>query len=366
MIPFFNYAELYNQNKSEYLKIIEDVCSRGAFILQSDLEEFEKNSAKFINVKHCIGVANGTDALWLGLKAAGVKPNDEIIIPSHTYIASAAAVHFVGAKPVLAECGDDNMLDVEDIEKRITKKTIGIMPVQINGRCCNMEEIEHIAKKNGIQVFEDSAQAFGSKFDKKYAGTFGLFGTFSFYPAKLLGCFGDGGALVTNDDDLAKKVKLLRDHGRNTSGEVVDWGFNSRLDNLQAAILNYKLKTYENDINRRREIAQMYDEGLRNIKSLYLPPPPSENSKYFDVYQNYELRAKNRDQLQNYLKREGIMTIIQWAGSPVHSFRDLGFKEVHLPKTDKFFEECLMLPMNMTLTNENVDEIISKIKNFYS
>ena len=165
---------------------------------------------------------------------------------------------------------------------------------------------------------------------------------------------------------MAKKVKLLRDHGRNTSGEVVDWGFNSRLDNLQAAILNYKLKTYENDINRRREIAQMYDEGLRNIKSLYLPPPPSENSKYFDVYQNYELRAKNRDQLQNYLKREGIMTIIQWAGSPVHSFRDLGFKEVHLPKTDKFFEECLMLPMNMTLTNENVDEIISKIKNFYS
>ena len=142
MIPFFNYSELFRQNQSEYLRIFEEVCSRGAFILQSDLDEFEINAAKFINVKHFIGVANGTDAIWLGLKAAGITEGDEVILPSHTYIASPAALHFVGAKPILAECGDDNMIDINDIEHRITDKTRGIMPVQVNGRCCNMNAIQ--------------------------------------------------------------------------------------------------------------------------------------------------------------------------------------------------------------------------------
>ena len=364
MIPFFNYSELFKKNQSEYLKIIEEVCSRGAFILQSDLEEFEKNAAKFINVKHFIGVANGTDAIWLGLKAAGIGKGDEIILPSHTYVASPAALHFVGATPVLTECGDDNMIDINDIEHRINEKTKAIMPVQINGRCCDMEAIYKIASKHNLKIFEDSAQAFGAKYNDKFAGTFGLFGTFSFYPAKLLGCFGDGGALVTNDNNLAEKVRLLRDHGRNQSGDVVEWGFNSRLDNLQAAILNFKLKSYPNDITRRRDIAMQYNEGLKGIKELMLPPPPTQKP-YFDVYQNYELRAEKRNELKIYLESEGIKTIIQWAGSPVHSFDKLGFKDISLPKTDSFFNKCLMLPINMTLSNDDVNKIIVKINKFY-
>lgn len=365
IIPFFNYPALFKQNENEYMSLINEVCSRGAFILQADLEEFEKNAAKFINVKHFIGVANGTDAIWLGLKAAGIGLDDEVILPSHTYIASPAALRFVGARPVLTECADDNMMDVDDIEHRITNKTKAIMPVQINGRCCDMNAINKIAIKHNLQVFEDSAQAFGAKFDNQYAGTFGLFGTFSFYPAKLLGCFGDGGALVTNNDKLAKKVRLLRDHGRNDNGDVIEWGFNSRLDNLQAAILNHKLKSFSDDIQRRRDIAKMYNEGLSSIKELHLPPPPNNSMKYFDVYQNYELRAKRRNELKLYLEEEGIKTIVQWAGSPVHSFDSLGYKNISLPKTDLFFEECLMLPLNMTLSNEDIDQIIFKIQKFY-
>ena len=214
-IPFFPYSKLYSLDREAYLDTFDNVCSRGAFILQKDLEDFERSICEFTGSKYCYGVANGTDALILGLKAAGIGANDEVILPSHTYIASAAAVHLVGAKPILAECGDDGMLDVGDIEHRITEKTKAIMPVHINGRTCNMHQILSIANKYNLLVVEDAAQALGSKFDNKCAGTFGLFGTISLYPAKLLGCFGDGGLILTNDDDFAKKLFLLRDHGRN-------------------------------------------------------------------------------------------------------------------------------------------------------
>ena len=205
MIPFFNYQALYNKDKKNILKVFDSVCSKGAFILQDELKQFEKNAAKFIKAKYLIGVANGTDALILGLKAAGIKKGDEIIIPSHTYIATAAAIKLVGATPILTECKDDSMMDENDIEHRITKKTKAIMAVQLNGRCCTMDKIIKIANKYKILMFEDAAQGFGAKFKNKYAGNFGLFGTISFYPAKLIGCFGDGGAVVTNNKAFAKK-----------------------------------------------------------------------------------------------------------------------------------------------------------------
>ncbi len=364
-IPFFNYKDIFKNNESEFIQVYKDVCSRGAFILQSDLTDFEKNAAKYLNVDNFIGVANGTDAIWLGLKALGIGKSDEIIMPSHTYIASAAAAHFVGAVPILAECGSDNMLDPDDIEKRITKKTKAIMAVQINGRCCDMDKLIKISQKYNLFLIEDAAQAFGAKFNDKNAGTFGEFGTFSFYPAKLLGCFGDGGAVVTNNNKLAHKLRLLRDHGRNDEGEVIEWGFNSRLDNLQAAILNKKLEKFDIDISRRREIALRYDSQLGMLEDIKLPPSPKNNHKYFDVFQNYEIVAKERDRLKQFLEDEGIKTIIQWAGKPVHGFRELGFQNINLPKTDIFFQNCLMLPMNVTISNDDVDYISSKIKLFY-
>ena len=364
-IPFFPYPELFNGQEAKLLDVIREVCSRGAYILQKDCLELEQALARYTGSRHAFGVANGTDALLIGLKAVGIRQGDEVILPSHTYIATAAAVHWAGATPVLAECGSDHMLDPHDIEHRITERTRAIMPVQLNGRTCDMDLIQAIADKHSLLVVEDAAQALGSRFNGRCAGTFGAFGTFSFYPAKLLGCFGDGGAIVTNDDAVAQQIGLLRDHGRDEAGRVVAWGFNSRLDNLQAAILNHKFRTFPDDIARRRNIASIYQRRLGALPQLILPPAPEADPRHHDVYQNYELQALDRDLLRDYLLSRGIRTLIQWAGTPVHKFAELGFKQ-QLPKTEAFFQRCLLLPMNTALLDEDVDFICGAIEDFYT
>src|SRR3989339_359234 len=199
-IPFFNYPALFKSQEKEIMASLHDVLSRGAYIMQKDLSQFEENIKKFLDVKHVFGVADGTNALILALCAAGIGQGDEVILSSHTYIATAASVHFVGAVPVLVECGQDHMIDPDSVKKAITDKTKAIMPTQVNGRTCDMDALQKIADQHRLVVIEDAAQAIGSRFKGRAAGTFGLAGTFSFYPAKLLGCFGDGGAVVTNDD----------------------------------------------------------------------------------------------------------------------------------------------------------------------
>lgn len=363
-IPFFPYSQLFLSQEEELLDVMSDVCRRGAYILQKDCRDFEAHLVEFTGAKHALGVANGTDAIIIGLKAAGIGPGDEVILPSHTYIATAAAVHWVGATPVLAECGPDHMLDPDDARKRITSRTRAIMPVQVNGRTCDMDSIQSLAGEHGLSVCEDAAQALGSRFKSRSAGTFGVFGTISFYPAKLLGCFGDGGAILTNDDEMAERMSLLRDHGRNRDGRVVAWGLNSRLDNLQAAVLDFKLKSFPRDIERRRTIAAMYQAGLGDLDPLSLPPAPDADPRHFDVYQNYEIQADRRNELKTYLGERGIGTIIQWAGTPVHQFKELGFT-VDLPRTDAFFERCLMLPMNTALTDHDVGYVIEAVRAFY-
>jgi len=240
------------------------------------------------------------------------------------------------------------------------------MPTQLNGRTCDMDALQAIADEYGLIIIEDAAQALFSKFNGKCAGTFGLAGTFSFYPAKVLGCFGDGGAVVTNDDGIAERVALFRDHGRNEDGVVVTWGTNSRLDNIQAAILNMKLKTFKKDIERRREIASIYDRALREIDDLILPPAPDADEKHYDVYQNYELESGHRDELKSFLAERGIGTIIQWDGKAVHQFKGLGFDHVHLPVVDKMTSRFLMLPMHTALTDEDVEYVCDCVKDFYS
>ncbi len=364
-IPFFNYPSLFKAQEKEIMDTLQDVLSRGAFILQKDLEEFEDNCKRFLGVKHVFGVADGTNALILALRAADIGLGDEVIMPSHTYIATAASIHFVGATPVLVECGPDHMIDPIDVERAITDKTQAIMPVQLNGRTCDMDTLQTIANHHGLLIIEDAAQALGSRFNGKCAGTFGLAGTFSFYPAKLLGCFGDGGAVVTNDDRIGKKIGLLRDHGRNEDGEVVAWGINSRLDNMQAAILNLKLKRFDKEIIRRREIASMYHEALMDIDDLALPPAPDEDERHFDVYQNYELESGQRGKLKNYLAEKGIGTIIQWDGKAVHQFKGLGLDDIKLPITEKMTNRFLMLPMHTALSDEDVEYICDCIIAFY-
>ena len=365
-IPFFNYPALFKMQDKEIMACLHDVLSRGAYILQKDLSQFEENIKKFLDVKHVFGVADGTNALILALRAAGIGQGDEVILSSHTYIATAASVHFVGAMPVLVECGQAHMIDPESVKQAITDKTKAIMPTQLNGRTCDMGALQNIADQHRLVIIEDAAQALGSRFKGRAAGTFGLAGTFSFYPAKLLGCFGDGGAVVTNDDDMARKLALLRDHGRNEEGEVVAWGTNSRLDNMQAAVLDLKLKTFPDDIARRRTIAAMYQNRLSELNQLILPPGPSEDGVHFDVFQNYELEADNRDALKQYLAEHGVGTIIQWAGKAVHQFNGLGFDHVRLPVVEKMTSRFLMLPMHTALTDEEVNYICDRIVDFYT
>jgi dTDP-4-amino-4,6-dideoxygalactose transaminase len=228
-----------------------------------------------------------------------------------------------------------------------------------------MDAIQAIADKHGLLIIEDAAQALGSKFKDRCAGTFGAAACISFYPAKTLGCLGDGGCVITNDDDVCDKLRMLRDHGRDQSGEVRMWGLNSRLDNLQAAILNHKLTHYDAAIARRREIARLYDEQLRELPQLLLPPAPASDSRHFDIFQNYELEAEDRDRLQAYLKEKGVGTLIQWGGKAVHQFRGLGFSQ-SLPRTEQLFEKFLMLPMNTSLTDADVSYVCDCMHRFYA
>ncbi len=363
-VPFFNYPEMLGESKQEVLDAISNVIDRGAYILQKDLTEFEESLKSYLNVKHAIGVADGTNALLLALRAAGIGEGDEVIMASHTYVATAGAVHYVGAKPVLVDCGPDHMIDPAQIEPAISARTKVIMPTQLNGRTADMDKIAAIADKHGLRIIEDAAQALGSKFKDQYAGTFGTAGTFSFYPAKLLGCLGDGGAVVTNDDFIGEQVRLLRDHGRDDSGEFVSWGTNSRLDNIQAAVLNVRLKSFDRDLLRRREIASLYQQGLCEIENLHLPPAPSRGDHY-DVYQNYEIECAERQELLAYLSERNIRCIVQWGGKPVHQLAALDLGPSSLPYTDEMFKKCMLLPMNTTLSNDDVEYVIATIRSFY-
>jgi dTDP-4-amino-4,6-dideoxygalactose transaminase len=333
--------------------------------MQQDLEEFENALAKYTGSKYAVGVANATDGLQIGLMAGGLKKGGEVIISSHTMIATASAIHFAGGVPVPVDCGKDLMIDLSSAAKEINSNTVAIMPTQLNGRTCNMDEIIKFAKKHKLCIYEDAAQALGSKFKDRKAGTFGISSAISLYPAKILGCLGDGGAILTDDKDVYERTMLLRDHGRDPdSGEVVSWGFNSRLDNIQAAFLNYFFSKYDEVILRRRYLAKLYDEGLKELDEIYLPEPPNDGH-HFDVFQNYEVQVKDRNKLKEFLSENGIGTLIQWGGKAIHQFKGIGIDK-HLPITDKIFSEILMLPLNLFITEDDVKYVIENIKNFYS
>lgn len=363
-VPFFNYPYLYGSDSDNLHKIISDVCKRGAFILQRENEEFERSLAQYTGAKFALGVSDGTEAITIALNAAGLKPGDEVIFCSHTFIATASAIHYAGGMPVPVECGSDRLIDPRSAEAAITSKTRAIVPTQLNGRVCDMDALISIAEKYNLFIVEDAAQALGAKYKDRSAGTFGAAGTISFYPAKSLGCFGDGGAILTNDTKMYQKMKLLRDHGRDENGEIVVWGYNARLDNLQAAILDYKLKSFPRVIDRRRQLAARYHRNLNQLAQVTLPPTSYDDGVHFDTYQNYEIDADRRDELQLYLKEKGVGTIKQWGGKAVHQFSKLGFN-ISLPFTERFFTRCMMLPLNMSLSDDDIDYVSECIHNFY-
>ena len=363
-VPFFNYPKIFSEDETQIREIVSDVIRRGAFILQQDLVDFENAVAQYVGAKYCVGVGNATDGLWMLCRATGLKEGDEAVFCSHTMIATASGIYFTGANPVPCEVGSDREMDVESAEKMLTPRTKAIVPTQLNGRCCNMDAVLDLCNRKGLMLIEDSAQALGAKYKGRCAGLFGRGGIISFYPAKTLGAMGDGGCVITDDEEIYRKVAMYRDFGRNAKLEAEEWCLNSRLDNLHAAILNFRFKKYDSWIARRRELASMYHFHLAGIPQLTLPPAPDSDPSYFDIFQNYEIEAQRRDDLVAFLRKKEIGTLIQWGGTPVHKMSKLGFTE-SLPYTERFFEHCVMLPMNHVLTNEEVLYVCEKIKEFY-
>lgn len=368
-VPFFDWKALYEERADDYLRIIHETASAGGFILQAAVDQFESRLAEYLGARHAVGVSDCTNAMLLGLRAAGLHPGDEVIVPAHSFIAAAQAIHFAGGVPVPVEVGaNDGLIDPEAVRAAISVRSRAIMPVHVNGRVSAMDALLEIADEHGLEVYEDAAQALGATFDGRAAGTFGCWGAFSFYPSKTLGCFGDGGALVTNDDEVAATVRAMRNHGagagKSISPDCAIWGTNARLDNIQAAILAWKLGWYGEAIRRRRAIAARYNDAFDDIAELQLPPAPASDERHFDVFQNYEVRCERRDELRAHLTRRNIGTIVQWGGTPLHHFRELGFVQ-QLPGTDRYFRTCLLLPISHLLADEQVDAVIDAVVDFF-
>jgi len=371
-VPFVNYPLQYKKIKKEIDRAIFGCLKRGDLIFRKDTEEFEKNFAKFIGAEYGISCDSCTGAMFLSLFATGIGRGDEVITVSHTYVATIDVIWHCGAKPILIDVGDDMEMDVDLIEKAITSRTKAILPVHLDGRMCNMDKIMRIAKKYNLIVIEDAAQAIGAKFKGRPAGSFGTTGCVSFYPAKILGSFGDGGMVCTSDKNLAQKLYLLRDHGEKPSylrtpadrDKIAFFGFNSLLDNIQAAVLNVRLRYLPAWIKRRREIADIYNKGLKFIKEVQLPVPPSKAGPYYDVYQNYVIRVKNRDTLRKYLTEKGIETLAKWI-IPNHLQSGLKLTNFKLPVTEQISKEVISLPIYPELANREVKYVIDCIRKFY-
>lgn len=367
-VPFVNPQKQYREHRQEFLKKIDEVFSRGDLILRGDLEEFEKKIAGMVGTKYAVGVNSGTDALSLSMEAAGVKKGNEVITVAHTFMSSISAVYHQGAKTVLIDVGEDFNMNPDLIEKAITKKTVALLPVHLNGRLCDMDKIGAIAMKHKLMVIEDAAQALGAKLKTKKgnwkaAGSFGLAGCFSMYPFKILGAFGDAGIVTTNNSEIAKKVRLLRYNGEDRiTRKFYFHGYTALLDNMQAGLLNVKLKYFPKWIERRREIANLYEQGLSDIQ---VKLPHFSDPRFFDVYQNYVIRAKNRDELSDYLNKKGVETIISWS-EPMYKQPVMQPNNIFLQETEKICREVLSLPMFPELTNSQVEYVINKIKEFYA
>ena len=371
--PFVDYPLQYKLIKDEIDEALLGCISRGDLIYRKDLVDFENEFAKFQDSKHGIGTGSCTNAMFISLKAAGIKSGDEVITVSHTYVATIDVIVHCGAKPVLIDIGPDYNMDVSQLESVLTENTRGILPVHLNGRVCDMDEITKFTQDNNLIIIEDAAQACGAKYHNKASGSFGLTGCFSFYPSKVLGWPGDGGIAITNDESIARKLYLLRDHGElpgylkkpeEKKEKIIHlYGYNTILDNIAAAVLNVKMKYLPKWIERRREIAKIYDEGLSDIKELKLPPPP-ENNKHYDVYQNYVIRSNKRNKLYEYLEANGVECLISWE-IPNHKQKALNLNHYKLPMTEQISNEVISLPMFPELNDEQIEYVIKVINGFY-
>lgn len=336
-VPFVDFKKSFQDVKDEVMPEIERVLTNGDLILRDDVKRFEDTLAKYVGTKYAVGLNSGTDALFLALKAMGIGKGDEVITSGYTFWATVEAIINVGATPVLADIGKDLLIDTKDLLGKITNKTKVIIPVHIGGAVCDMTSIMEIARKKKLRVIEDTAQALGA-----YKPV-GDIQTYSFYPAKVLGGYGDGGAITTNNAKYAEQIRILRDHGRKTKHKTVCVGYNSRLDNLQAAILNVRIKHIGEFIKRRNEIAKMYREGLIGI-----------NCPESVTYQEFNIQTSKRNKLYDFLAKNGIETLKG----------DYKFPMKQPKRTLIANGSVLRLPIFPTLTDEQIEYIISTINTF--
>ncbi len=359
-VPFVDLQAQYRSIKSEIDQAIAGVLRDAAFIGGKYVESFERDFAAYVGAGHCIGVANGTDALFIALKALGIGPGDEVITVANSFIATSEAVTAAGAQVVFVDCDSGTYtIDIAGIERAITKRTRAIIPVHLYGQMADMEPLQALAKKHGLRIIEDAAQAHGARYHDRAAGTFGDCACFSFYPGKNLGAYGDGGAIVTGDGVLAKKIRMFSNHGRTEKYNHEFEGINSRLDGIQAAILDVKLKHVERWTERRRAVAGTYDAGLKGFVGTPAVAPACRH-----VYHLYVVRVKHRERVIAFLKERGIATGIHY---PIplpflNAYRHLGHQAADFPVAGSLQGEILSLPMHGDLTDAQVDHVIDSLR----
>jgi dTDP-4-amino-4,6-dideoxygalactose transaminase len=362
-VQYIHLGKQHKEIKQEILDSVGKLLDNGQFILGEETQKFEKRFADLCQTKYAIGVGNGTDTMILSMRALGIGAGDEVITAPNSYLASASSIALAGATPVFADVKEDYNIDPVQIENAITKKTKAIIPVHLTGRPADMKAIMEIASRYNLHVIEDCAQAVGAKYKNQSVGSFGITGSFSLHPLKNLGACGDGGVITTNSDSLYSYLTKARTHGHSSRDEVDFWSFNTRIDNLQSAILNVKFNELEKWNNRRRTIASLYREGLKNLP-LYLP---TDTVDEYAVYHTFIIQSDRRDDLMKFLLSEGVDTKIHYP-VPIHLQKAaayLGYKKGDFPVTEKQCETILSLPVFPQLTDEEVNYVIEKINLFY-
>jgi dTDP-4-amino-4,6-dideoxygalactose transaminase len=363
-IPFLDLRAINQQHKKKLLDAFEKTLDSGWYILGKEVEAFESEFAAYSKVKHCIGVGNGLDALHLILSAYGIGLGDEVIVPSNTYIATWLAVSYVGAIPIPVEPDELTCnLDPALVEAAITPRTKAIMAVHLYGQAVDMDPLITICEKHRLKLVEDAAQAHGARYKKRTVGGLGNAAGFSFYPGKNLGALGDGGAVTTNDEELAEKIRVLRNYGSRIKYHNEVKGFNSRLDELQAALLRVKLGGLDAQNARRRQIAAAYLDGLRALDGFTLPHVPEWADP---VWHLFVIRHAHRDALQAWLQSAGIGTMIHYPIPPhrQEAYAELGYGKGDLPIAERIHAQVLSLPMDPTMSDASVDQVIARCRSF--
>lgn len=362
-VRFVDPARLYQTLKPELDQAYFDVMSKGDLIDRGQLRDFEANLATFVGTKYAVGLNSGYDALHLSLRAGGIGPGDEVIVPAHTFVATASAVVNVGASPVLVDVTDDFNIDVTLIEAAITPRTRAIIPVHLSGWMADMPAVLAIAKKHSLVVVEDACQSLGSSIGGKRAGAWGLTGCWSFYPFKILGGYGDGGAITTDDQNVATYVRRMRYNGEDReTGEYHGHGFTCLLDNMQAAFLDIKLRYLPSWIARRKQIAARYREALSDLPDLLLPH--YEKPGFDHVYQNYTLRSKQGSAFSDHMKANGVEILTQFR-KPYYRHEGLKLVDRGFPVTEAISREVCSLPMAAETSDEDVERVIEVVLAFY-